>query len=39
MDVLWAIWTVIKERQGDDFGTYGFDRFNRALANLNELKS
>ena len=39
MDVLWAIWTVIKEKQGDDFGTYGLDRFNRALANLNELKS
>ena len=30
-DVLWAIWTCIKEAKGDDFGTYGQDRFKRAL--------
>lgn len=36
-DYLWAQWTVIKEAKGDDFGTYGRDRFNRAIANLNEL--
>lgn len=34
-DYLWAQWTVIKEACGDDFGTYGKDRFNRAIQNLN----
>ncbi len=38
MDVLWSIWTCIKEAQGDDFGTYGIDRFNRALSNIRFLK-
>lgn len=33
-DYLWSQWTVIKEACGDDFGTYGIDRFNRAKANL-----
>ena len=33
-DYLWAQWTVIKESKGDDFGTYGKDRFNRAITNL-----
>ena len=33
-DCLWAQWTVIKEANGDDFGTYGIDRYNRAIANL-----
>lgn len=33
-DCLWAQWTVIKEANGDDFGTYGIDRFNRAITNL-----
>lgn len=33
-DYLWAQWTVIKEAKGDDFGTYGRDRYNRAIANL-----
>lgn len=37
-DYLWAQWTVIKEARGDDFGTYGMDRFNRARKNLNKLK-
>ena len=36
-DYLWAQWTVIKEAQGDDFGTYGHDRFSRAIDNLKEL--
>lgn len=36
-DYLWAQWTVIKESKGDDFGTYGQDRFNRAIENLNIL--
>ncbi|MDQ0199080.1 NTP transferase domain-containing protein [Neobacillus ginsengisoli] len=33
-DFLWCIWTIIKEAKGDDFGTYGTDRFNRARNNL-----
>ena len=33
-DFLWSIWTVIKEAKGDDFGTYGIDRYNRAKKNL-----
>ena len=37
MDYLWAVWTVIKEAQGDDFGTYGRDRYNRAIENLNKI--
>ena len=37
MDVLWAIWAAIKEAAGDDFGTYGADRFRRAVSNLKTL--
>lgn len=37
-DYLWAQWTVIKEKKGDEFGSYGQDRFNRAKNNLNLLK-
>lgn len=33
-DYLWAQWTVIKEASGDDFGSYGRDRFERAVKNL-----
>lgn len=33
-DYLWAQWTIIKEAKGDDFGSYGVDRFNRAIKNL-----
>lgn len=33
-DYLWAQWTVIKEAKGDDFGTYGLDRYKRAIKNL-----
>ena len=36
-DILWAQWTVIKEACGDDFGSYGIDRYNRAKANFNKL--
>ena len=36
-DYLWAQWTVIKEAKGDDFGTYGLDRFNRAIENLKKI--
>ena len=31
-DFLWSIWTVLKEAKGDDFGSYGPDRFHRAQA-------
>lgn len=33
-DFLWSIWTNIKEAKGDDFGSYGPDRYNRAKENL-----
>lgn len=29
-DILWSAWTVLKEREGEDFGTYGMDRLKRA---------
>lgn len=38
MDVLWSMWTVIKEAKGDDFGTYGKDRLQRAILNLQKLQ-
>lgn len=38
-DYLWSQWTVIKENKGDDFGTYGIDRFNRAISNLKKLNA
>ena len=33
-DFLWSIWTNIKEANGDDFGSYGIDRYTRAKMNL-----
>ena len=38
-DYLWAQWTVIKEAKGDDFGTYGIDRYKRAIQNLNLIQN
>jgi thiamine kinase-like enzyme/choline kinase/predicted transcriptional regulator len=38
-DFLWSIWTLIKEAQGDDFGTYGTNRYERCKKNLELLKS
>lgn len=38
-DYLWAQWTVIKEANGDNFGTYGFDRYNRAKTNLSKIRN
>lgn len=38
-DTLWAQWTVIKEACGDDFGSYGMDRYQRAKTNYDKLKS
>ncbi len=37
-DTLWAQWTVIKEACGDDFGSYGIDRYLRAKRNLKKVK-
>ncbi len=36
-DYLWAQWTVIKEAKGDNFGTYGRDRYDRAIIVLNRI--
>lgn len=36
-DFLWSIWTNIKEAKGDDFGSYGIDRYNRAKMNLDKI--
>ena len=36
-DALWAQWTVIKEAAGDAFGSYGIDRYKRAMENYNRL--
>ncbi|MGG7178087.1 winged helix-turn-helix transcriptional regulator [Clostridium paraputrificum] len=36
-DFLWSVWTLIKESEGDDFGNYGIDRYNRAKRNLDKL--
>ena len=33
-DVLWSAWTIAKEMKGEDFGTYGTDRFRRAQVNM-----
>lgn len=38
-DFLWSIWTNIKEANGDNFGTYGQDRYNRAKYNLKKFYS
>ena len=38
-DTLWAQWTVIKEACGDDFGSYGLDRYTRAKENYKQLTS
>ena len=38
MDVLWSIWTRVKETAGDDFGSYGMDRFARAVENLRRIR-
>ena len=37
-DTLWAQWTVIKEANGEDYGSYGIDRYNRAMSNMKRLE-
>ena len=36
-DYLWAQWAVIKEAKGDDFGSYGRDRYQRAINQLKKI--
>lgn len=36
-DFLWSIWTNIKEANGENLGTYGEDRYNRAKININKI--
>lgn len=33
-DYFWSLWTLFKEEKGDDFGTYGKNRFERAKKNI-----
>lgn len=35
-DVLWSVWTSLKEQKGEDFGTYGTDRLKRAVRQKEE---
>ena len=37
-DYLWSVWTSFKEAKGDDFGTYGKKRFERAKKNIRIFK-
>lgn len=37
-DFLWSLWTIYKEENGADFGSYGRDRYDRCLKNLREYK-
>ncbi|MGL5964311.1 MAG: phosphotransferase [Fusobacteriaceae bacterium] len=36
-DFLWSIWTILKEENGDYFGTYGIDRYNRGVKKMKEI--
>lgn len=36
-DFLWSIWTVVKEEMGEEFGSYGIDRYNRGILKLEEI--
>lgn len=33
-DFVWTVWTIFKESRGDDFGSYGKDRLERARKNM-----
>lgn len=37
-DFLWSLWTILKEEKGEKFGTYGIDRYRRAIQMLKELE-
>ncbi|WP_244833809.1 phosphotransferase [Clostridium sp. BJN0001] len=36
-DILWSLWTIIKESEGVDFGDYGIKRLRRAAMNINKI--
>ncbi|MGL5117737.1 MAG: phosphotransferase [Plesiomonas shigelloides] len=36
-DFLWSIWTILKEENGENFGTYGVDRYTRGILKLKEI--
>jgi thiamine kinase-like enzyme/choline kinase/predicted transcriptional regulator len=38
-DFLWSIWTIYKEANGDDFGSYGMNRYTRAKNNITKFYS
>lgn len=38
-DILWSVWTMAKEANGEDFGTYGPDRMHRAERLIKEYKT
>lgn len=38
-DYLWTLWTIFKEAKGDDFGSYGKNRFDRVKKNLAHYKN
>ena len=33
-DIIWSLWTIYKEENGEDFGDYGITRYNRAVKEL-----
>lgn len=37
-DILWFVWTLIKEENNENFGDYGINRFKRALNNMSNIK-
>lgn len=37
-DYLWSLWTLFKEEKGDDFGSYGSNRFERVKGNIRIFK-
>lgn len=34
-DILWSLWTIVKELHGDSFGNYGYNRYIRGCNLLN----
>ncbi|WP_446470089.1 phosphotransferase [Xenorhabdus stockiae] len=38
-DVLWTIWTMVKEENGENFENYGVNRLMRAYETMNEYKN
>ncbi|MFG5126163.1 hypothetical protein O8I55_06315 [Campylobacter lari] len=36
-DVLWTLWTALKEENNEFYGDYGFIRINRAYQRLESL--